>query len=332
MLSRRKSILCLLSVAAVSLLLTLRAAPARGEDLDASLEGPNVLIRYPQGIRSWADLTLKFSTDADRLALDTLGITAGRRVNLHLYNTTAGFQKATDYALPDTLGVAIPSASLIVIDCSKAALRGQNSLGITIRHEMIHIAFGRLEGRSGQGVPLWFNEGVATWSSGRLAEEDPKVLVSAVNADSLMSLRSISESFPTSRIARELAYQEGESTIRFLVHDFGPDAVKRLVRLMSDGADFNTALAKVTGGIDFEAKWKEYLRRRYPFYAFLEDFFFAFGGAGLLLVVAYAVYRIHRYRVMRQWREEERAEFGDEPDYEQPPDEENEEWGMRNDE
>ena len=286
--------------------------PAFAADaLDAVLQGTNVQIRYPASARKWADLTLGQVADADAHALETLGLTTNRRVNIHLYMTTSSFQKATSFRVQDTLGVAMPSANLIVIDCSRAELRGPNSLGITLRHEMIHIAVGRLEARTGKEVPLWFNEGVATWSSGRISDADPQALVGAANTDSLIPLHDIADSFPIVRIPRELAYQEGESTVKFLVHDFGHDAVKRIVRLMEDGYDFNQALAKVTGGIDFEAKWRDYVKREYPWYAFLVSFFSLLTVGAFLLIGVYLIYRIRRHRKLREWKEEERIYYGD---------------------
>jgi len=290
-------------------------ATVRADQLDSSLTGPNVLIRYPKGARKWADLALRQFPDADRHAIQTLGITANRRVNVHLYTSSAAFRKDTGWDLSDTLGVAMPAANLIAIDCTKAELRGPNSFAITLRHEMIHIAFGRLEARTGERVPLWFNEGVATWSSGRILEGDPKALVTAINTGTLIPLAQIEHSFPESRIGRELAYQQSESTIAFIVHEFGDGSLRRIVRLMEDGNDFSAALSIVAPGIDFESAWKEYVKRRYPMLNFLQNLFSLLTVAAFLTIIAYGIYRLRRRRKLREWHEEERILYGDHDDY-----------------
>jgi len=304
-----------ITLAIILALTTFLSTAARAEELESTLTGPNVLIRYPKAARRWAELTLRNFPDADRHAIDTLGITANRRVNIHLYTSTAAFQKDTGWGVSNTLGVAMPSANLIAIDCTKAEIRGPNSLYVTLRHEMIHIAIGRLEARTGRRVPLWFNEGVATWSSGRILDGDPKALVTAVNTGSLIPLGQLVNEFPQSSIARELAYQQSESTIAFIVHEYGDGSVRRIVRLMQEGSDFPAALAAVAPGIDFESKWKEYVSRRYPMLSFLQNFLSLFTMATFLLIIAYGVYRLRRRRKLREWRQEERILYGDDDEY-----------------
>jgi len=300
-------------------------AVVRADELDSSLTGPNVLIRYPKGAHKWADLTLRQFPAADRHAIQTLGITANRRVNVHLYTSTAAFRKDTGWELSDTLGVAMPGANLIAIDCTKAELRGPNSLAMTLRHEMIHVAFGRLEARTGKRVPLWFNEGVATWSSGRILEGDPKALVTAINTGTLIPLGQLVDTFPESRIGRELAYQQSESTIAFIVHEFGEGSVRRIVRLMEEGNDFNAALSIVAPGTGFESAWKEYAQRRYPMLSFLQNLFSLLTIAAFLTIIAYGVYRLRRRRKLREWQQEERMLYGDDDEYSDVAEEENDE-------
>jgi hypothetical protein len=128
-------------------------------------------------------------------------------VTLHLYATSSGFRQFTEQIHPDTLGVANPSRNEIAIDCSKTTSYGANNFLMTLRHEMIHIAFGRLTERTRRKVPLWFNEGVACWATDCLRTGLPQNLVRASTVDALIPLDRLRHSFPSNRIGRELAYQ-----------------------------------------------------------------------------------------------------------------------------
>jgi len=291
------------ATAALALLMVCRGA--HGEDLAGIVEGPGVVIHYAKGAEKWARLALELFPGANKNALDTLGMTTNRTVTIHLYATTRGYRRATGYGQPDTLGVAYPDRNQIVIDCSEADLYGNNSFKVTLKHEMIHLAFGRLAARTGRRVPLWFNEGVACKAMGRLRIGDPKLLVQAANTDSLLPLAELAGSFPRAKLARELAYQQAESTVEFLLRKYGAQSIPRIVEAMDRGFTFDEALARVTGAPDFEARWVRYVRRRYPLLAMIWNFFSLFTALALFVMFAYVVYRVRRRRTKQRWQQEE---------------------------
>jgi len=281
---------------------------AHAEDLVGMAEGPNVVIHYAKGAEKWAELALELFPGANKNALDTLGMTTNRTVTIHLYATRQGYRRATGTTQLDTLGVAYPDRNQIVIDCSEADLYGNNSFKVTLKHEMIHVAFGRLTARTGRRVPLWFNEGVACRAMGRLTLGDPKLLVRAANTDSLLPLAELAYRFPRTKVERELAYQQGESTVRFLLDEYGAESIKRIVDRMDRGFTFDEALAEVIGARDFEVRWARYVRRKYPLLAMIWNFFSIFTALALFVIFAYAVYRVRRRRTRRRWEQEEQQD------------------------
>lgn len=283
---------------------------ARGEDLTGMLEGPGVVIHYARGTARWAQRARDLFPSANKNALDTLGMTTNRQVSIHLYATTKGFREATNYLPEDTLGVAFPGANRITIDCSKTPHFGNNSFNLTLKHEMIHIAFGRLNARTGRRVPLWFNEGVACMAMGRLKLGDPKQLVRAANTGGLFPLEDLDPRFPPDRILRELAYQQSESAVTFLGQEYGEESVRRIVERMDSGQTFAGALAEITGGGDFDAQWRDHVHRRYPFLALLRNYFSLFSVLALFVIFAYIVYRARRRRLRKRWAAEEELEDG----------------------
>jgi len=295
---------------ALCIVALLASRTAAAEDLTGVMEAPGVIVRYARGTERWAREAIERFPEANRNALDTLGITTNRRVSIHLYATEKGFRQATNYTPADTLGVTFAQRNTIAIDCSKTSTKGPNSFAITLRHEMIHIAFGRLMARTGRHVPLWFNEGVACTAMKRLRFGDPRQLVRAANSNGLFTFRQLSNSFPTLRPALELAYQQSESAVRFLMQKHGSDAVRRIVSLIDDGKSFEEALAEVAGGTDFEARWRKYVSGRYSLLVFIANYFSLFTALALFVIFAYAIYRVRRWRIRKRWAEEEEFDDG----------------------
>jgi len=283
---------------------------AVAEDLSDQIEAPGLIVRYAPGTQRWARQAAGLFPQVNRNALETLGITTNRRVAIHLYATEKGFRQATNYTPVDTLGVAFPSLNTIAIDCSKTSSRGPNSFAITLRHEMIHIGFGRLMSRTGQNVPLWFNEGVACVAMNRLRFGHPNQLVQVAGGNGLFTFAQLSNGFPTLSMELELAYQQSESAVRFLMKKHGDDAVRRIVSLMLAGRTFDEALVEVTGGTDFEPRWRKHVAGRYSIIAFISTYFSLFTILALLVIASYVLYRIRRHRIRSRWKQEEMEDDG----------------------
>ena len=283
---------------------------ALAEDLSGVIEAPGVIVRYAPGTQRWAREAVDRFPQVNRNALETLGITTNRRVAIHLYATEKGFRQAANYTPVDTLGVTFAARNTIIIDCSKTGTRGPNSFAITLRHEMIHIAFGRLMSRTGQHVPLWFNEGVACVAMNRLQFGDPRQLVQVAGGNGLFTFAQLSNGFPTLSTELELAYQQSESAVRFLMKAHGDDAVRRIVSLMLAGRTFDESLVEVAGGTDFEPRWRKYVAGRYTILAFISTYFSLFTILALLVIASYVLYRVRRHRIRARWEQEEMEEDG----------------------
>jgi len=83
------------------------------------------------------------------------------------------------------------------------------------------------------------------------------------------------------------------------------------VRLMEQGQTFAQALDKTTSGADFEAEFTKHLHREYPLLTMLQMLFSLLTLMALLSIFAWVIYRIRRRRIMREWKEEEEAIYGE---------------------
>ena len=214
-----------------------------------------------------------------------------------------------------TLGVAYPARSTIYLNCEAIEAASYESFAITLRHELSHVVVGEVIRRGHRRVPLWFYEGVAVWTSGKLPRYNVEAFDLAVRAGSLRPLDELTKAFPLDPVQRGVAYEQSESFIRFLVARHGPDAVQRILCALADGTDFTDAIALATDSnlIALHQEWLASLTPRWPWLSWAFNLVFhpysafgIFGAMTLLALASFAVYWRRRQRRYAEWDREER--------------------------
>lgn len=154
------------------------------------------------------------------------------------------------------IGVAFPADNLVVLQARPGDRRARE----TLRHELSHIALGRLApGR----VPRWFLEGLAAVREGALWSRDGLSLVWAARTGHLQPLSALSTSFPAGRLDAELAYAQSADVVQFLFDEAGEGRIQELVRAVVAGSTFEDAVRN-TLGEDMrvlEDRWRRHLGR-----------------------------------------------------------------------
>lgn len=229
--------------------------------------------------------------------------------------STAAFRRATpgvDHR--HTLGVAYPARSTIYLNCETIAASPYERFAVTLRHELSHVLVGEVVRRGHRRVPLWFDEGVAVWSSGKLPLYNPQAFELAVRAGSLPPLAELSEVFPRNPVQRGVAYEQSESFVRHVVQRHGVQAIRQILQAAAHGTDFAAACKQATGKDveTLEREWLAALTPRWPWTRWwlnvLLNPYSAFGLFGLMTVLAlvsFWVYWRRRRRRYEQWEMEE---------------------------
>lgn len=128
--------------------------------------------------------------------------------------------------------IFLPIGGLVVVDEKVTAL---------VRHELGH-SF--LRSLAGGNLPAWLNEGICMHLSGdTLAERAPRLLDAKARGQ-LSSLRQLESTFtrlPSAATAR-LAYSQALLATEYLVRQYGLVDLVRLLNLLGEGVDFETAL------------------------------------------------------------------------------------------
>ncbi len=116
-------------------------------------------------------------------------------------------------------------------------------------HELTHLVIHQATDNPYGDLPRWLDEGLAVYN------EDPNRLDSqfrysfeeAVDSGSLMTLQTLSSSFPANSNAANLAYGESGAVVKFIIDTYGTEAMAHLLDIFSEGSLYDDALKEALG-------------------------------------------------------------------------------------
>ena len=142
----------------------------------------------------------------------------------------------------------------------------ENFLESVLSHEMGHIIFKEFVGFGNSAVPLWLDEGVASFQEGTRAASSGRIARKALRENKFMSLEQLFDFDPFGPAEAETVgvfYAEAVNLVDFLVQNFGKDRFVLFCQHLRDKRDFEHALASAYpfGNIqELDAAWQESLR------------------------------------------------------------------------
>lgn len=170
-------------------------------------------------------------------------------------------------------GLMVPGAHLIVV-----RLDGGDPYQ-TLRHELAHVVLHRqIAGR----VPLWFDEGYASYASGEYGRMAALRLNLSVAAGRIPDFRTLDAELRGSDGDAEVAYALAASAVAELARRNPTRQLNPLMTRMAAGMPFEEAVRTTTGlTIDrFEEAWQHRVRQEYNWLMWL-----ATGGAWLVVTL-----------------------------------------------
>lgn len=179
-----------------------------------------------------------------------------------------------------------------------AALPGERSILLradtedlfrTLRHELAHLA---LHQAITVRVPLWFDEGYASWAAGEWDRQAGLELNLAVVRGAVPDLRDLDGALRAAASTADAAYALAASAVAELARRNPSKSLTPLMNRLESGSDFETAVRATTGLTlsQFEVIWRGELRRRYS----LATWLLAGGGWGLATVLVWLLVRRRR--------------------------------------
>jgi hypothetical protein len=180
-------------------------------------------------------------------------------------------------------GVALPGARTIMLRADRDNLYG------TLRHELAHLALHQaVKGR----VPLWFDEGYASWAAGEWDRLGVLDLNLAVVRGAVPDLRALDGALRGSASTADAAYALAVSAVTELARRNPSGSLTPLLQRLEAGENFDAAVLATTGLTmsQFDTQWRRTIRRRYS----LATWLLAGGGWGVLAFSMWALVRIRR--------------------------------------
>lgn len=180
-------------------------------------------------------------------------------------------------------GVALPGARTILLRADRGDLYG------TLRHELAHLA---LHQAVRVRVPLWFDEGYASWAAGEWERLGVLELNLAVVRGAVPDLRTLDGALRGSAGTADAAYALAMSAVTELARRNPSGSLGPLLQRLMAGDAFEAAVLATTGlPVDrFDLEWRRALRRRYS----VANWLLAGGGWGVLALAVWALVRLRR--------------------------------------
>jgi len=178
------------------------------------------------------------------------------RAKIYLFDTQEEYMKAT--GTPDWSGGQTLASGKVI----RTFITAPDFLDNILPHEMGHIIFREMVGFNNPAIPLWLEEGVATYQEKQRVPGIKKYLAGQIKNGSFMGLASL-ESFDLvnskDKEKVELFYLESYSLLDYLVSEFGKDRFVLFCQNLRDHKDLRQALAftySFGGKEEFESSWR----------------------------------------------------------------------------
>lgn len=221
------------------------------------LEADNLEVRWYSGGDDFGNLLLSAGRTAIAKLREEAGVQASGKVRILVYGSQADFQTASPPGGHEWAGGRAFVREGVVLIAA-----GPNNLDYALRtvpHELSHVVVYQATKNPYGGLPTWLDEGLAMTAEGNLPASYGRALRAAIAADRLISVWSLSSSFPTDARLAELSYAQSESVVSFIVERYGREGVSRLLDEFRAGAAYDDALRAALGTDTYglEEAWRE---------------------------------------------------------------------------
>jgi hypothetical protein len=215
-----------------------------------------------EGSEDFAQELLDAAAEAQKRLVENTDAHPERSVRIYIYASQRDLLQAMIYPQEWTGGVALPDFGVVVI----AVAPGDFVWGERVlAHEMTHIVVHQMVFSPFSDLPTWLDEGIAVYNEGEPRSDLMSAFEKAISEDKLISVQTLSSSFPTDPEKARLSYAESWSLVKFLLDTFGREKMLNLLLTFKEGATYDDALLDVynfdTSGL--ETLWRANLGLKY---------------------------------------------------------------------
>ncbi|MFN3742307.1 MAG: peptidase MA family metallohydrolase [Anaerolineales bacterium] len=188
--------------------------------------------------------------------LEKAGLKADSPIDIYVYGSYDDLRDAVLYEPSWTGGQAFPEYSIVIIGIPPSNLDWGRAATV---HELTHVVAGHFTFSCLSDLPTWLVEGLAMYSEGELDAASQRQLDKAIQANTLLTLRSLSSAFSEEADRASLSYSQSYSVVKFLIDTYGQEKMKALLIALREGQAIDDALTQVYGfNVDgLEDAWRK---------------------------------------------------------------------------
>ena len=270
------------------------------------LETPQLVVVYDQGLKQAAQQVLAVYPSIKQTLESIFQWRVNFRPSLVLINNQKKFRRMAGHEL--VVAYALPPKKAVVIDYSKMNT-SPFTLQRIVQHELCHLMLHHHINKD--SLPRWLDEGICQWASDGLADilMDTKRtrLPAAILSGSYFDLTKLAQAFPHDKNGLMLAYEQSKSVVEYMIRQYGPQGMRRLLDLLSRGGDIESAFENsfAISFEKFEDQWRNHLKADINWFTYLSIHLYEvlFVSAALLTILGF-IRRLHRKRVYEREDEE----------------------------
>lgn len=209
-----------------------------------SIKGERINLHWYEGDQNFGKTLHTAAVDALKKLDAEAGLKIEQPVDIYIYGKTEDMRDAVLFEPGWTGGLAYAPHNIVIIGINKDILEWGKS---TEAHELTHVVTGHMTFNCLSIVPTWLEEGLATYSEGKLDDSSQKQLDQAIKNDTLISLRALSGSFSEKSDKADLSYSESYSVVSFVLKTYGRAKMTSLLNSLQTGKTIDEALQQVYG-------------------------------------------------------------------------------------
>ena len=123
------------------------------------------------------------------------------------------------------VGLSLTDRHTVLVRHGLGPNRAPVDIEKTFDHELAHVAID--VARAGHHVPLWLNEGFASWSAKEWTLERSELVARSAASSQLIALENLESQFPPHHATTSLAYAQSHHLVNALAQEYGNDVLDR---------------------------------------------------------------------------------------------------------
>jgi len=224
------------------------------------------IVHYKNAPESFIEKIIRESEDHYAKIADRLGFTRynfwlwDNRANIYIYDDMQDYHKNTGQPTWSS-GASIPRQKTIY-----TFPYAKNFFETVLPHEMGHIIFREFVGFDNRAIPIWLDEGVATYQENNKYSYVDRLVKETMKNRTFFDLKKLSTIQPKTIFDPsyvQVFYLESASVVSFLIKKYGKDSFMLFCQYLRDKKDFEAALRSVYPLLsldELDKAWQNYIK------------------------------------------------------------------------